>query len=85
MTAETNMYEAQIKEHKYEIDKLSRELQSIKKRYFAQKRKEQAAKEKGALTTDNGQRPGLQPNRQAGESGAVRFTGGGFNVTKTPA
>ena len=38
------MYESQVSEHKYEIERLARELQEVKKKYFMQKKKEQAAK-----------------------------------------
>lgn len=36
------MYESQAQEYKYEIERLARELQNVKKKYFVQKRKEQA-------------------------------------------
>ena len=41
MASELNMYETQISEYKYEIERLSRDLQEVKKKYFMQKKKEQ--------------------------------------------
>lgn len=38
------MYESQSSEYKYEIERLARELQEIKKKYFLQKKKEQQQK-----------------------------------------
>jgi len=38
------MYESQIAEYKYEIERLSRDLQDTKKKYFMQRKKEQQAK-----------------------------------------
>lgn len=42
MSSELNMYEAQVKEYKYEIERL--ELQEVKKKFYMQKRKEQQAR-----------------------------------------
>ena len=38
------MYESQVSEYKYEIERLARELQDVKKKYFMQKKKEQQTK-----------------------------------------
>lgn len=38
------MYESQSQEYKYEIERLANELLNVKKKYLAQKRKEQQAK-----------------------------------------
>lgn len=40
MASELNMYQAQIVEYKIDIDKLQRELQEVKKKYYLQKKKE---------------------------------------------
>lgn len=40
MASELNMYEAQVTEHKMDIERLSRELQEVKKKYYLQKKKE---------------------------------------------
>lgn len=40
MASELNMYQAQANEYKYEIDRLNRDIQNMKKKYFEQKKKE---------------------------------------------
>ena len=40
MASELNMYESQVAEHKVDIDRLQRELQEVKKKYYLQKKKE---------------------------------------------
>ena len=40
MASELNMYESQVTEHKMDIDRLQRELQEVKKKYYLQKKKE---------------------------------------------
>lgn len=70
------MYESQIDEYKYEIDKLNRQLSEVRQKYFLQKKKEGMARERERLqqnqqltTTINGitlQQPPpdlIQPNR----------------------
>lgn len=44
MASELNMYESQVSEYKYEIERLARELQDVKKKYYMQKKKDQAAR-----------------------------------------
>lgn len=44
MASELNMYESQVAEHRMDIDRLQREMQEVKKKYFLQKKKEQAQK-----------------------------------------
>ncbi|KFW76498.1 Coiled-coil domain-containing protein 147, partial [Manacus vitellinus] len=44
LSSELNMYEAQSKEYKREIERLNNELNNVKKKYLAQKRKEQQKK-----------------------------------------
>jgi len=41
MASELNMYQAQVNEYKYEIERVTRELQDLKRKYYQQKRKEQ--------------------------------------------
>ena len=36
------MYESQVSEYRLDIDRLQREMQEVKKKYFLQKKKEQA-------------------------------------------
>ena len=40
MASELNMYESQVAEHKMDIDRLQRELQEVKKKYYLQKKKD---------------------------------------------
>ena len=42
MASELNMYESQVSEYRMDIDRLQREMQEVKKKYFLQKKKEQA-------------------------------------------
>ena len=44
MASELNMYESQVADHKMDIERLSRELQEVKKKYYLQKKKEHIAK-----------------------------------------
>ncbi len=41
LTAELNMHESQSEDYKYEIERLAHELQEVKKKFLAQKRKDQ--------------------------------------------
>jgi len=45
MASELNMYQAQVNESKYEMEKLTRELQDVKRKYYEQKRRETLEKE----------------------------------------
>lgn len=89
------MYESQIGEYKFEIDKLNKELTEVKDKYFMQKKREQLLKERerleavnggspsgggGTATSSNG--PSIMPNRNVNDQ--VRFVGGGFSL-KTPS
>jgi len=44
MASELNMYESQVSDNKIEVERLSRELQEVKKKYFLQKKKEMSIK-----------------------------------------
>merc|ERR1712178_288752 len=45
MASELNMYQAQVNEYKYDMERLTRELQDTKRRYYEQKRRETLARE----------------------------------------
>lgn len=45
MAAELNMYHAQVHDHKDDLDRLLRDLQQMKRRYFEQKRRDQLQRE----------------------------------------
>merc|ERR1711865_121810 len=73
MASELNMYQVQVNEYKFEIERLTRELQDVKKKYFEQKRREQqnaggGVDNKPIMRTGTVQQP------------AQRFTGGGFSL-----
>merc|ERR1712118_363747 len=63
MAAELNMYHSQVHDNKDELDRLLRELQQMKRRYFEQKRREQLQREaqrgelKGAPDSDKERKP----------------------------
>ncbi|KAK0049011.1 cilia- and flagella-associated protein 58-like [Biomphalaria glabrata] len=78
MVSELNMYEAQVGEYKYEIERIARELQEVKKKYFMQKKKEQIFKERDKALTQSGGPPIISQRADA-----PRFTGGGFNLKAT--
>jgi len=44
MASELNMYESQVSEYKYEIERLARELQDCKKKYFLAKKERTTTK-----------------------------------------
>mmetsp|Transcript_41061 Transcript_41061/g.98547 ORF Transcript_41061/g.98547 Transcript_41061/m.98547 type:complete len:200 (-) Transcript_41061:62-661(-) len=49
MASELNMYQAQINESKYEMERVTRDLQDVKRKYYEQKRRETLSKEREAL------------------------------------
>merc|ERR1711935_966868 len=49
MASELNMYQAQINESKYVMERVTRELQDVKRKYYEQKRRETLSKEREAL------------------------------------
>lgn len=63
-----------MNEYKYEIERLVRELNDMKRRYFEQKRRDQMEREKGIKP--------MMP--QAPASNQARFTGGGFSLSQQP-
>ena len=66
--------QAQVNEYKFEIERLTRELQDVKKKYFEQKRREQ-------LNRDSNNAGGKQQLRTGTvQQSAQRFTGGGFSL-----
>jgi len=78
LASELNMYESQSSEYKYEVERLARELQGIKKKYFQMKKKEQKKKENERFIEQAG-----APIPQPQLKDVSRFTGGGFNL-KSP-
>lgn len=85
------MYISQVQEYKYEIERLSRDLQDVKKKYFMQKKKEHQSKEKERAF--GGVSSGLTGGMTVGGATGLgsekvndgpRFTGGGFNLRQAP-
>ena len=79
MASELNMYRAQANEHRYEIERLTRELQDVKRRYYEQKRREQLQAEPGAEGDLPGRPQAMAQMAQAQQS-VTRFVGGGFAI-----
>jgi len=81
MASELNMYQAQVNEFKYEIERLTRELQDVKRKYYEQKRREQLANEiaaeESAMTMGRGQ---AEQQLAAAQKATTRFAGGGFAI-----
>jgi len=88
MASELNMYQAQVNEYKYDVERLTRELQDMKKKYYTQKRKDQINTE--MVEVDGGRKivamsktaPQMLQNEQmiAAKSARTRYTGGGFAI-----
>jgi hypothetical protein len=62
------MYQAQVNEYKFEIDRVTRDMQDLKKKYFEQKKKEQIS-----LRNELDLKPNISPE-------APKFVGAGFNM-----
>jgi chromosome segregation ATPase len=71
MQSELQTYQAQVCDYKDEIDRLTRELQEVKKKYFDQKKREQVQSD-----FQRGDPKVIHPRPVP----QVRFTGGGFNL-----
>jgi len=72
----------QVNEYKYEVDRLTRELQTLKKRYYDHKRKEQMARSmrsEGSKQSYLG-RAQLEQQLMNARAATTRFTGGGFAI-----
>ena len=74
MASELNMYQAQVNEYKYEIERLVRELGDMKRKFFESKRRDQMDREKAIKPVMS---QGLSPNQ-------ARYTGGGFSLSQQP-
>ncbi|KAG5855707.1 hypothetical protein ANANG_G00051960 [Anguilla anguilla] len=75
LSSELSMCESQSQECRSQMERLDHELQNVKKKYLAQKRREQHSREKDRSVAQMGQ-PLIQPQRTDGP----RFTGGGFSL-----
>ena len=77
MASELNMYQSQIAENRLESDRLSLELQEVKKKFYLQKKKEQQARERERAMVQMAEGP-HPPAAPRGD--APKFAGGGFNL-----
>ena len=95
MASELNMYQAQVNEYRYDVERLNRELQDTKRKYYQQKRKDQIVKDMGGLgggsdSLSDGNRvtgmaktdpQGLRNEQQSSAmQSRTKFAGGGFAV-----
>ena len=91
MASELNMYQAQENEYKYELERINRELQDTKRKYYQQKRKDQMTKEftesgsaeqiGNAVMSKTAPAYHIQSEQIAqAKSARTRFTGGGFAI-----
>merc|ERR1712039_89387 len=71
MQSELRTYQSQVGDYKDEIDRLTRELQEVKRKYFDQKKREQALQD-----VQRGDTKAIHPR----PAPMQRFTGGGFNL-----
>uniref|UniRef100_A0A0K6S8L3 Cilia- and flagella-associated protein 58 central coiled coil domain-containing protein n=1 Tax=Chromera velia CCMP2878 TaxID=1169474 RepID=A0A0K6S8L3_9ALVE len=72
MASELNMYHAQVGEYKDEIERLTRDMQDLKRKYFETKKKEMTLRDTNR--PDASIKPQMISNQQ-------KFTGGGFNLS----
>eukprot|EP00825_Cyclidium_porcatum_P005862 TRINITY_DN1287_c0_g1_i7.p1 TRINITY_DN1287_c0_g1~~TRINITY_DN1287_c0_g1_i7.p1 ORF type:complete len:699 (-),score=223.57 TRINITY_DN1287_c0_g1_i7:296-2392(-) len=75
MQGEIALYSSHIQEYQLEKDRLSKDLQDIKKKFFEQKKREQRRAELKYESQNATTIPITQPEK--------RFTGGGFNLCVT--
>ncbi|PSN42585.1 Cilia- and flagella-associated protein 58 [Blattella germanica] len=77
LISERNMFEAEVTEYKFDLERTTEELKEVKKKYLVQKRREEQLKRERELAAKN-KLPPIMIN-----SNAPRFLGGGFNLTVT--
>lgn len=79
MASELNMYQAQVNEYKYQIERLTRDLNDMKRKYLEQRRREQLTMERDRS---------LKPQNLIAAVGGTtppqsmpKFVGGGFSLS----
>ena len=79
MASELNMYQAQVNEYKYQIERLTRDLNDMKRKYLEQRRREQVTMERDRS---------LKPQNLIAAVGGTtppesmpKFVGGGFSLS----
>ena len=88
MASELNMLHAQGNEYKYEIERLVRELNDMKRKYFETRRREQldrTGRSQGATGKGGAlQQPPMSMSVPAPDNERSRFMGGGFSLAQLP-
>jgi hypothetical protein len=89
------MFQAQVNEYRFEIDRLTRELQDVKRKYFEMRRTNQLSattppSAPGGVAVDNFTNTGttkdpLLQQQNAFHASQPKITGGGFNLQATAA
>ncbi len=91
MASELNMCQAQVNEYRYEMERLNRELQDVKRKYYVQKRKDAMLKEyaegeamggsdgRGEMSRTAPQKL-MQQQQAAARNSTKRFAGGGYAI-----
>ncbi|XP_013787423.1 cilia- and flagella-associated protein 58-like, partial [Limulus polyphemus] len=74
MASELNMYESKIAQNKLEMERLTKELADIKKKYFSQKKKEQQTRERE--NKEERHHTEIIPV----QGGVPKYLGGGFKI-----
>ncbi|XP_043500421.1 cilia- and flagella-associated protein 58-like [Polistes fuscatus] len=74
LVSELNMYQVEINEYKFDVERMSKEMCELKMKYYAQKRKLQKEKETRSKSLTESILPAV-PIKQK------KFVGGGFNMT----
>ena len=79
MASELNMYQARVNEYKYQIERLTRDLNDMKRKYLEQRRREQLQMERDRS---------LKPQSLIAAVGGAappdsmpKFVGGGFSLS----
>jgi len=76
MNAELTMSHTQVSEYKYEIERITKELREVKKKFYDQKKREQHSMETRRIERATPAEVLVQEARAS----MNRFTGGGFNL-----
>lgn len=72
------MYHSQVNEYKYEIERVTKELQDLKKKYYEQKKRERDDRKR--VKEDNSASGNMIKSNPTGQ----KFVGGGFNLQTGP-
>eukprot|EP01060_Flectonema_neradi_P031542 TRINITY_DN4812_c0_g1_i2.p1 TRINITY_DN4812_c0_g1~~TRINITY_DN4812_c0_g1_i2.p1 ORF type:complete len:892 (+),score=240.62 TRINITY_DN4812_c0_g1_i2:84-2759(+) len=79
MAAELNMSSTQTSNHKYEIEKLTRQLHDTKKKYYEQKSRNHLLNQERTLVDQSNKEVGTFPLQHP--PGQARFAGGGYSLS----